>query len=265
MSPFFLPWYITLYWCLQSQRHVFLNPVDGAVLLHPLAIWENKVNTTCSHPKWRDPEKRKLAGIEYLQSGWIISKRRGRTGVGFLLPGENREMACIKTYSSSRRATLRSEWWNLSIGSSSSGWKPAARQKNGITSQVQPTTSKRSFLFPDSSEGSNTMGILKVFNSVVNVCAFCFFEGCIPAVGAFTLYVWKEPITPVWQCYHQGWSGISQTQVHFDTSQRADFLEVVRLSVHSLQRGKWGTVTKKKTFQEFLEKTFIAKWTFQVC
>lgn len=135
--PFFGPWSLTLYRRLQSQRQVFVKPVDGAVPLHPLAIWENKINTTCTHPKPRDPDKKKcllsracsLAGFEYLQSGWIISKRVGRSGEGFLLPGENRDMACIKTYSSSRRATLCSEWWNLSIGSSSSGWKPAAKHK----------------------------------------------------------------------------------------------------------------------------------------
>lgn len=135
--PFFGPWSFTLYRRLQSQRQVFVKPVDGAVPLHPLAIWENKINTTCTHPKPRDPDKKKcllsracsLAGFEYLQSGWIISKRVGRSGEGFLLPGENRDMACIKTYSSSRRATLCSEWWNLSMGSSSSGLKPAATHK----------------------------------------------------------------------------------------------------------------------------------------
>ena len=64
-----------------------------------------------------------------------------------LLPGENRDMACMRTYSSSCRSSLRSVWWNLSRGSRRSGWKPAEKhRRTGVSDMTEMVTLGRQWL-----------------------------------------------------------------------------------------------------------------------
>lgn len=69
-----------------------------------------------------------LEGLKNLQG--FINDWLAKTGMKDLqVPGENRDMACMRTYSSSCRPRLRRVWWNLNRGSSRSGWKPATKHR----------------------------------------------------------------------------------------------------------------------------------------
>lgn len=107
--------------------HCFSGPVlFESILVFSVSArfsWILSITLCCCTPERSDCSKQTVWSS--LDTNWPCGWSETNGG-NLFLPGENRDMACIRTYSSSSRLRFRSVWWNLRRGSRRSGWKPAA-------------------------------------------------------------------------------------------------------------------------------------------